>query len=383
MVNVIISSKYNYPAYKAGGPIQSVFNMIDMLKGNANFKFKVLSSNEDIDGTIISNEVFSLFGKSEFYYSRGIIRYTFKLLSQSRKSKVLYLNSLFDPVYTLIPLLLFKAGLISPEKVIVAPRGQLYSEAISKGYSKKKLYLRILKKIGVFNSVHFHATSIDEVEQIRKENFSEKTEVSFIENVPDYSLLGKAIVNNKMAHKINITYAARVVPHKNLLFALKTIKLSGCCNVHIDAYGAIEDAAYYSECVNFSQKNNISISFKGPKDRPELMEAVASSDLFFLPTKSENFGHSIFESLSLGVPVLISNNTPFKMLVDHDAGFDISLESISDFVDAIKFYYSLDGDKYQKYADSAKSYIFENNFSKIEKLKLNYSKLFATEEGNV
>ena len=33
-------------------------------------------------------------------------------------------------------------------------------------------------------------------------------------------------------------------------------------------------------------------------------------DLLFLPTKGENFGHVILESMSAGTPVLISDTTP-------------------------------------------------------------------------
>jgi glycosyltransferase involved in cell wall biosynthesis len=50
-------------------------------------------------------------------------------------------------------------------------------------------------------------------------------------------------------------------------------------------------------------------------------------DYFVLPTLGENFGHAIVESLSLGLPVIISNKTPliFKNL-NYSFALDLDIE---------------------------------------------------------
>lgn len=52
---------------------------------------------------------------------------------------------------------------------------------------------------------------------------------------------------------------------------------------------------------------------------------------FFSPSKGENFGHSIFEAFSHRLPVLISDQTPWKSLEQLSIGWDLKLDSITNF----------------------------------------------------
>ena len=51
-----------------------------------------------------------------------------------------------------------------------------------------------------------------------------------------------------------------------------------------------------------------------------------SSDLFVLLSHSENFGLSIAEALSFGLPVITTTNTPWKDLKKYNCGWCIDLK---------------------------------------------------------
>jgi glycosyltransferase involved in cell wall biosynthesis len=58
-------------------------------------------------------------------------------------------------------------------------------------------------------------------------------------------------------------------------------------------------------------------------------------DLFFLPTLGENYGHVIFEALASGVPVLISDRTPWQNLKTLGVGTDMPIGDPHDFAKEI------------------------------------------------
>ena len=56
----------------------------------------------------------------------------------------------------------------------------------------------------------------------------------------------------------------------------------------------------------------------------EKQKIFNESDLFILPTKSENFGYVILESLRAGLPVLTTNKTPWNNILESNAGWIIN-----------------------------------------------------------
>ena len=61
--------------------------------------------------------------------------------------------------------------------------------------------------------------------------------------------------------------------------------------------------------------------FTGPLDGRELAKAYQSADLFVLPSYTENFGMVVVEALANSIPVIATNGTPWKSLLDHGCGW--------------------------------------------------------------
>ena len=53
--------------------------------------------------------------------------------------------------------------------------------------------------------------------------------------------------------------------------------------------------------------------------------AMAGQDVLLLPSRSENFGHAIFEALAAGTPVVIGDKTPWRGLEAAQGRVDIAL----------------------------------------------------------
>ena len=55
-----------------------------------------------------------------------------------------------------------------------------------------------------------------------------------------------------------------------------------------------------------------------------------------LPSEAENFGHAIYEALSCGTPVLISDNVTLEFIQNDECCQSLSLNNKSAWVDALQ-----------------------------------------------
>jgi glycosyltransferase involved in cell wall biosynthesis len=69
---------------------------------------------------------------------------------------------------------------------------------------------------------------------------------------------------------------------------------------------------------------------------------LAGYDLFLLPTRGENFGHAIFDALEVGLPVLLSDQTPWRDLERIGAGWSLPLANPDRFAATIDDFATLD-----------------------------------------
>lgn len=144
---------------------------------------------------------------------------------------------------------------------------------------------------------------------------------------------------------------------KNVDYALKLLRnLEG--QVTFDLYGPFEDPAYEATCRSLASSlpDNCRATFHGPIPHEEALAAFGSHHVFLLPTRGENFGHVILESLASGCPVLVSDRTPWRNLEELGVGWDLPLDDPHGFETVLQTLMDMDSDEWHRRSSSALAY---------------------------
>lgn len=334
---VLVFIDWYLPGFKAGGPIQSVANLVAHLKQEVDFYIVTRNTDylEEIPYPDTQADVWLEKDGVRVYYisAENLNRNTIKQLILKTPFDTVYLNGIYSLYFTLLPLFYLRKR---PEhKVVLAARGMLSEGSLGVKRTKKTIFLRSVKVIRFFDDVVFHATSEKEKHDIHKA-LGEKTNVRFAANLPAKFELPELSSPQKESGTLRMISIARVAPEKNTLFSLRVMQ-HVTSDVSFDIYGPVYDSSYWKECeqVIATLPSNVKVSYKGALPAEKVLETIMDYHLFFLPSTGENFGHAIFQALTVGCPILISDQTPWKMLETNSAGWDFSLEEIKMFSKAI------------------------------------------------
>ena len=228
--------------------------------------------------------------------------------------------------------------------------------------------------LGLLKDIYFQSTSEEETNAIERWLGTSKRKIYYLTNIPS---IPKEEYSHpqKQSGNARLIFLSRIIWKKNLLFAIQCLKeIRG--SVQFDIYGPIEDKEYWQKCQREIKTlpNNIKVNYCGLIGHDEVHKTFARYDAFLFPTLSENFGHVIAEALSVGCPVIISDQTPFVDVEKYGAGYVISLENIHQFTCAINKVIIATNDDFQIWRKNTLEY-FENKLSVVE-LKRVYMECF-------
>jgi glycosyltransferase involved in cell wall biosynthesis len=373
------------PGYKGGGPIRSIANIVDHL--NPLFNFKIITMDRDLGDEKpydnIKINAWNKIGKAEVFYlapNKTTFRYLKYMLS-SINYDVLYLNSFFNPVFTIKPLILRRLKLIPNKPVVLAPRGEFSQGALNIKSLKKDNYIRLAKLLGLYSGIHWQASSEYEHNDIKKAMGVKDKDITIAPNLPPAVHEKNFPKKNKVLGKLDIIFLSRIDRKKNLDGALKilsSIEIEG--EIIFDIYGPITNQPYWDECKALMHylPSNIKAEYKGVVPNEQVRKLFSQYDLFFFPTHGENFGHVILESLLAGTPVLISDQTPWRNLAKYNAGLDISLNETHPFLEAIESALVMTEQQFKEYNNGSKDFAKNNIYSKdvIDSNIILFKKLF-------
>ena len=366
---VLITIPWFLPAYKAGGPIRSIANLVDRF--DEGIEYRIFCGDTDLDGielTGIEKGKWLPFNKNTqvWYAEKGEVSKTLTDQAELLKPNVLFIIGIYSWHYNIVPLLFCKA----PKKIL-SVRGMLHPGALTQKKVKKRLFLDMLRISGIGKKITFHATDEEEAKFIRYE-FGKKVKVNIAANY------GKQIVPGPQLYKapgsLKMLTVALISPMKNYLTVLEALALC-TADISYDIYGPVKEPEYWQLCLEQIKKlpANIRVSYRGQTDPENISSILEENHIFIMPSKSENFGHAIYEALSAGKPVITSRFTPWNGLQETHAGMNAET-SASSLAEAIAFFAAADDDAYRFFTRGAANYIAQK--ISIEKTDEQYRRLF-------
>jgi len=349
---IFITIPWFLPAFRAGGPIQSIANLVKEF--NEDVEYFIFCGDTDLNGAAMGhvevNQWVRFNDHTQVWYAVHE-KLSDTLLKQvsAKKPDILFMVGVFSWHYNMMPMVFCKG----PVKIL-STRGMLLPGALSQKKWKKKAYLQLFKLLKYHHEVSFHVTDEEEANCI-KQHFGEGRKIFIASNFPKKVGLLPAL--SKEPGTLKLLTIALISPIKNILLVLKALEKVRA-NIQYDIYGPVKDAEYWDKCEAQagSLPENIKVIYHHEIAPEKIKEALSKTHVFILPSMSENFGHAIYEALSAGRPVITSNGTPWNKLRDAMAGINVAVDNAEELVDAINSFTAMNFDEMERWSRGAFDY---------------------------
>ena len=332
-----------FPGYKSGGIARTILNTTDWL--GTEFKFLIATRDRDLGSSTAYPDIalgtWNAMGHADVRYlaPSELSMASLSEFINATEYDLLHLNSFFDPVFTIKVLMLLRLGRINPPAVLLSPRGEFVAGPLALKYPKKKLYIELSRLLHFYGRITWHASSPHEVEGIAAVMKLPLTSVRVAIDLPVKRSHREARPADTAAHGdgLRIVFLSRMTREKNLDGALRILH-DVKSKVLFDIIGPQEDARYWSECEALikSLPPNVQATYLGPISPEQVFDTLSRYDIFLFPSRGENYGHVIAESISVGTRVLVSQFTPWRDLESEGLGWDLDLVTPRRFVEVIE-----------------------------------------------
>lgn len=211
-------------------------------------------------------------------------------------------------------------------RLIVSPRGAFSQWAMTHGSPAKKLFWPMLQRPALVDAVCFHATSDLEYQDIRRLGFNQP--VTIIPNGIDVP--AQAAIHDSDGQQRIVLFLGRIHAKKGLDMLLAawasvqqrfpqwSLRIVGSDT----GYDSRSGRGYLDKMRVLARTIGAErVDFAGELVGQRKWEAYREAHLFVLPTYSENFGMSVAEALSIGVPAIVTEGAPWQGLNTHGAGW--------------------------------------------------------------
>jgi len=321
---VLVTCANFEPGFRGGGPVRSVSQIID--SAPTNLDLLLVTRDRDCGSREPYPELsgrWILRGRAAVFYldTRSAVQWL-RLTVELRRKRItlMYLNSLWEPYFSLVPLILSALRILPVQAVLLAPRGELSIGALSLKARKKRWFLRVWRRLVSHMNLTWHVSSEMEAAEIRAAFPSANVRICISNDFPVAALTSTEAP--QLHHGLpKFVYIGRISPKKNLHVTIDALAVVPT-PATFDIYGSLEDRKYWSTCKQkiAALPDHISVTYRGELAPNRVVSTFGLYDAFVFPTLGENFGHVIAESLASSCPVICSDQTPWTPVLEAGGG---------------------------------------------------------------
>jgi len=203
---------------------------------------------------------------------------------------------------------------------VVSTRGMLTRWALSQSPTKKRLAWDLYQERALRSTALLHATSEDEVEDIRRADLTQPIVV--LPNGVEVPGAARARMSGSPRRAL---FLSRLHPGKGLLNLVEAWARVRPAGWELVLAGP-DEGGHRAEVEAKARALGVDdLRFAGEVDDRAKWNLYRSADLFVLPTFSENFGIVVAEALAAGVPAITTTGAPWRDLETHRCGWWVDL----------------------------------------------------------
>lgn len=359
--SILIFADYFLPGFRAGGPVQSLKNLCEVLCDD--YELYCVTRNHDFGQaecySVELNAPIKLDCGATVFYQNSSMNSLRAILSiiKTIKPDYVYLNSFFSFRYSFMPLLFLRWIGFNRNQIVLAPRGELTHGAMHLKPWKKKCFLACVKWFSLHQGIQWHATSDAEKKELA-DFFPNAQSIHVIPNLMRRNTEQSIQPIEKKPGELKLIFLSRISRKKNLKFALEVLNNIVQTNITLDIYGPIEDSQYWHECESIIQvlPKNINARYCGVVEPDNVPITFAQHHAFLFPTLNENFGHVILEALNAGCMVVTTPSVPWNDLEQYGCGFNLCLDQNNVWKEKIEKIIGFNQEAFIQFCHSAAGY---------------------------
>jgi len=303
------------PAYIYGGPIYSVAKLCEVLSSHEEHVItEVLTTTANgkseldvevsvplwVDGVRVT--YFNRLTKDHSHFSPSLLKHLRKALTQRKQENtILHIHAWWNLVSVLSCWIAKRYGI----PVVLSPRGMItaYSQLNRNGWVKNIFQTLVGKRL--LEYCHIHATSEQEKSDVLK--IVKPRSIYIISNLISLPEVKADVFLSAKSSVFELIFLSRIEHKKGLELLIAAVaRLEIPWRLTIAGNGEplyVESLKKIAEDLSIGSK----IAWIGQVSNDDKFELLNQHDLLILPSYNENFANVVLESLSVGTPVLISD----------------------------------------------------------------------------